>query len=294
MSLLRALVAVVGAASWWAAAGIAQGNLQPVPALTARVTDLTGTLTEVERDSLERSLAALEQTKGAQVAVLLVKTTEPEDIAAYGIRVAEAWQLGRKGTDDGAIVIVALADRRVRIEVGRGLEGAIPDAASARVIREYLTPRFREGDYYGGIRDAVIALTRLINDEPLPAPLTDEPGDHGLEFGGIQAALIAAWFAAMALRAVFGRLPGLARGSVVGMGAGGIAWLVSGLLPLGVIAGVLGLFFGLVGRGGGGWFVGRGGWGGFGGGGWGGTGRRGGGFRGRGGGFAGGGASGKW
>src|SRR5690606_17275962 len=112
-----------------------------------------------------------EKAKGAQLAVLMVATTQPEDIAEYGIRVADAWKIGRAASDDGVILIVAKDDRRVRIEVGQGLEGAIPDAAAARIIREYIAPRFRQGDWYGGIHDATGALAKLINDEPLPPPL---------------------------------------------------------------------------------------------------------------------------
>ena len=265
-----------------AAFGVAAQSDPRVPPLTAHVTDLTGTLDPQQIQTLEDELKALEQSKGSQVAVLIVATTEPEDIAAFGIRVAEAWKLGRAGTDDGVILIVAKNDRRVRIEVGRGLEGAIPDAAAARVIREYLTPRFRAEDYYGGIHDATDALTKLINDEPLPPPLTDER-DNGLDGANrFMPSLVAAWFVAVFLRGLFGRAPTAPRAGIVGLGSGVASWLVSGWLPLGIGVGILGLIFGLLG-GGGGSFAKRGGWGGFGGGGFGG-----------GGGFAGGGASGRW
>ena len=234
------------------------------------------------------------------MAVLLVPTTAPEDIAAYGIRVAEAWKIGRKGTDDGVILIVAVRDHRVRIEVGRGLEGAIPDAAAARVIREYLAPRFRANDYYGGVHDAIGALTSLIRGEPLPPPLTDERGRESALPGRIMPALVVAWFAASFLRRLLGFLPALMRGGLVGLVTGAAAWVVSGLLPLGLAAGILGLLLGLIG-GGGGHFASRGGWSGFGGGGFGGgfgggggSFGGGGGFSGGGGGFAGGGASGNW
>lgn len=233
------------------------------------------------------------------MAVLVVPSTAPEDIAAYGIRVAEAWKIGRKGTDDGVILIVAVQDHRVRIEVGRGLEGAIPDAAAARVIREYIAPRFRANDYFGGIHDAIGALTSLIRDESLPAPLTDER-DHEPDLPGrIMPGLVVAWFAASFLRRLLGFLPALMRGGLVGLVTGAAAWLVSGLLPLAAVAGIIGLVLGLIG-GGGGHFASRGGWGGFGGGfggggfGRGGGGGGGGGFSGGGGGFAGGGASGSW
>ena len=301
---LVTVVALVGAVR--ATSLEAQGNLQAIPPLTARVTDLTGTLNPDQKQTLENELAALEAAKGAQLGVLVVPSTEPEDIAAYGIRVADAWKLGRKGTDDGVILIVALQDRRVRIEVGRGLEGAIPDAAAARVIREYLSPRFREGDYYGGIHDAVGALTTLINDEPLPPPLIDDR-DTGVDATkGIGTAFIAAWFVALFLRGAFGRLPGVVRAGITGAGAGAAAWLASGLVLMGAAGVILGIVLGLFG-GGAGRFARRGGWGGwgdgggfgsggrFGGGGFGGGGRSGGGgFSGGGGGFAGGGASGKW
>ncbi len=278
----------------------AQSDQQPVPPLTAHVTDRTGTLDPRQIQALEAQLTELEQSKGAQVAVLVVPTTAPEDIAAYGIRVAEAWKIGRKGTDDGVILIVAVQDHRVRIEVGRGLEGAIPDAAAARVIREYIAPRFRANDYFGGVHDAIGALTSLIRDESLPAPLTDERDRESDLPGRIMPALVVAWVAASFLRRLLGFLPALVRGGVVGLAAGATAWLVSGLLVLGLAAGIIGLLLGLIGSGGG-HFASRGGWGGFGGGGFsggfggGGFGRGGGGgFSGGGGGFAGGGASGSW
>ncbi|HEU4665363.1 MAG TPA: TPM domain-containing protein [Dokdonella sp.] len=297
MRSLRALAFLAALLAASGAAFAAEGDVKAIPALSARVSDYTGTLDPTQRQSLEDELAALEKAKGAQVGVLIVPTTQPEDIAQYGIRVADAWKLGRKGTDDGVILIVAKGDRRVRIEVGRGLEGAIPDAAAARIIREYVAPRFRDNDYYGGVHDAVGALTKLINDEPLPPPLTEEHGNGGDGGDRFAPAVIAAWFAALFLRGLFGGAPAGVRAPVVGLGAGGIGWLISGLLPLGLGLGVFGLVFGLLGGGGGGGFANRGGWGGFGGGGgWGGGGGGfgGGGFSGGGGGFSGGGASGSW
>lgn len=276
-------------------------NPLPVPPLSDRVTDLTNTLDAQQKQALDGALAALEKSKGAQVGVLIVPTTAPEDIAQFGIRVGDAWKLGRKGSDDGVILIVAKDDRRVRIEVGTGLEGAIPDAAVARIIREYITPRFRANDYFGGLNDAVGVLTKLIDGEPLPPPLTDEHDNrHG---NTIMPALLAAWFAAMFLRGLFGGVSSAPRAGLVGLGSGTVGWLISGLLPLGIGVGVLGLLFGLLGSGGGGGFASRGGFGGFGGGGFGGGGfggggfgggGGGGGFRGGGGGFSGGGASGSW
>ena len=144
-----------------------------VPPLARRVTDLTATLDAAQREALETRLAAIEQRKGAQVAVLIVPSTQPETIEQYAVRVFEQWKLGRKDVDDGVLLLVAKDDRRVRIEVGYGLEGAIPDAAASRIIAEYLTPHFRAGDFAGGIDAAVEVIGRLIDGEALPAPLDD-------------------------------------------------------------------------------------------------------------------------
>ncbi|MGC8736874.1 MAG: TPM domain-containing protein, partial [Dissulfurimicrobium sp.] len=151
------------------AAAYAQG-LQPIPELSARVTDLTGTLSNIQKTELESKLAKLEEKKGSQIAILMVPTTKPEDIASFSIRVAEAWQLGRKGVDDGVLILVAKNDRRARIEVGYGLEGTIPDAVAKRIISEIMAPRFKDGDYYGGLSAAVDALAGFIEGEPLPVP----------------------------------------------------------------------------------------------------------------------------
>jgi len=280
------------------AAHAAEGDPQAIPALKAHVTDLTGTLDAGQVQALEGELAALEQRKGSQLGVLIVPTTQPEDIEQYGIRVGDAWKLGRKGTDDGAILIVAKNDHHVRIEVGRGLEGAIPDAAAARIIREYVTPKFRAGDFAGGIHDATDALTKLIDGEPLPPPLTEDrssaPRQDPLHI------VLFALFAILWARAFFGGIYTVPRGGIVGLAGAGAAWLLSGGVPLIGVLGVIGLIVGLLG-GGGGNFANRGGWGGlpggFGGGSWGGGGfggGGGGGFSGGGGSFGGGGASGSW
>src|SRR5512135_891158 len=169
----RMLLAFLAAIALACAVELFGADLRQIPPLTARVTDTTGTLDAGQKQALESSLAALEQRKGAQLAVLMVPTVKPEEIEQYSIRVVDAWKLGRKNVDDGVLLIIAKEDHRVRIEVGRGLEGAIPDAASARIIREYITPKFRAGDFYGGIVDATDALTRLIDGEPLPPPLAE-------------------------------------------------------------------------------------------------------------------------
>jgi uncharacterized protein len=143
-------------------------DLQPIPVLTERVTDLTSTLAAPERAALDATLAALEQRKGAQVAILLVSTTSPQTIEQYATRAYDAWKLGRKGVDDGVLIFVAKDDHRVRIEVAYGLEGAIPDAAARRIAHDYMSPKFREGDFAGGLAAGVEMLRRLIDEEPLP------------------------------------------------------------------------------------------------------------------------------
>lgn len=292
------LLVLLTALALLAAADAFGADLQAIPPLTARVTDTTGTLDAQQKQSLEATLAALEQRKGSQLAVLIVPTTQPEDIAQYSIRVVDAWKLGRQKVDDGALLIVAKNDHRVRIEVGRGLEGAIPDAANARIIREYIAPKFRAGDFYGGIGDAVGALAKLIDGEDLPPALTDDHSSRGRGSNTIFNMLVAVLFAGVWLRSMFGRLPGAPRAGLVGVICGGVAFFLTGLLAAAIGAGLLGALIGAL-SGGGGGFAGRGGFGGlgggFGGGGFGGGSfGGGGGFSGGGGGFAGGGASGSW
>ena len=143
----------------------------PVPPLKGRVTDLTGTLTAAaDRQTLERSLAAFEARKGSQIAVLMVPSTQPEAIEQYAIRVADQWKVGRKKVDDGLILVVAKNDHKLRIEVGYGLEGAIPDIVAKRVIREAMAPHFVEGDFYGGLRAGTEQLMKLVDGEKLPPP----------------------------------------------------------------------------------------------------------------------------
>ncbi|WP_425481574.1 TPM domain-containing protein, partial [Marilutibacter maris] len=146
----------------WTVPGLAQA-LAPIPPLDSPVVDTTGTLDAATRQSLEARALALQQRKGSQLQVLMVPTTQPEDIAQYAVRVFETWKLGRKGVDDGVLLVVARDDRRVHIEVGYGLEGAIPDATAHRVIQEYLVPRFRAGDFAGGVGEASAALAGLID-----------------------------------------------------------------------------------------------------------------------------------
>ncbi|MEK6662523.1 MAG: YgcG family protein [Pseudomonadota bacterium] len=251
-----------------------------VPPRAARVTDLTQTLSTPQQQALEQKLAALEAQKGSQIAVLIVPTTKPEEIEQYSIRVAEAWKLGRKGIDDGVILLVAKDDRTLRIDVGYGLEGAIPDIAAKRIIEEVITPRFRTGDFYGGIDQGVDRLIGLINGEALPPPKPSSwIGANSFE-NIFPLALFLIFVVGGVLRAIFGRLLGASIASVV---AGIGAWMLIGSLVSALIAGALAFFFILSGISG----IGHGG-------GRGGGGLGGGGFSGGGGGFGGGGASGRW
>jgi uncharacterized protein len=276
----------------WSALGSAD---VAVPPLTSRVTDLTGTLSGGAVARIESKLATLETKKGSQLAVLIVPSTEPEEIEQYGIRVAEAWKLGRKGVDDGAILIVAKNDRRVRIEVGRGLEGALPDAIANRIISEAVTPHFKLGDFDGGVEAGTDKMIAVVDGEPLPEP--DKKWERRGGLGNLLPLLLVVVVVAGAgLRAVFGRMFGsLATGGL----AGGIVWLLSHLLPIGIGAGIVAFLFALLAGGSRGGWTSGGGFGGLGGfgGGFGGRGGGfggGGGFSGGGGGFSGGGASGSW
>jgi uncharacterized protein len=268
--------------------------LQPVPPLETRVTDQTGTLTAAERSALDEKLAAFEARKGAQIAVLVVPTTQPEAIEQYSIRVVDAWKLGREKPDDGALLLIAMQDRALRIEVGRGLEGALTDLVSNRIIDETITPRFREGDFAGGIAAGVDRMIAVVDGEPLPEAEKHWDGPQGV--GGMLPMLFfIVFFASTILRAIFGRALGsVATGGV----AGGIAWLVTQALGLAVGVGLVGLVLSLaLGFGNGGRWSSRPGHGGWTTGGWGGGGfgsRGGGGFGGGGGSFGGGGASGRW
>lgn len=254
----------------------------PVPALSSRVTDLTGTLTAQQQAALESRLAAFEQQKGSQIAVLLVPTTQPETIEQYGIRVAEAWKLGRKGIDDGLIILMATQDRSVRIEVGYGLEGVIPDVVAKRVIEEIMIPHFREGDIPGGIEAGADRLMRLIQGEPLPPPQQKTMHQNSLDTY-LPILFFAAIIVGGLMRMMFGAvLGGLATGGIVGV----IFWLLGASLVFSILLAVVAFIFTLGG--------GRGFHGGGFGGGWGSGGMGGGGFSGGGGGFGGGGASGRW
>ncbi len=272
------------------AAGPAADDLVAVPPLKARVIDLTGTLSRDQAAELEADLARFEKARGSQIAVLLVPSTQPETIEAFSIRVAEAWKLGRKGVDDGILVLVAKNDRKLRIEVGRGLEGAVPDAVAKRIVAEVIGPRFKEGDFHGGLKAGVAKLQAVIGGEALPPPKSASRSDSASM--DLETLFIVGMVIATMLGAVMNRWLGRLGGSTVTSGVvGGLAWLVTGSVLAAIIGTILVFIFVLAfassGRGGG-WS--SGGWGG---GGWSG-GSSDGGFSGGGGDFGGGGASGDW
>lgn len=258
-----------------------------IPSLTARVTDLTNTLTAKQQTTLEQSLSAFEAKKGAQIAVLMVPTTAPETIEQYSLRVVDQWKLGRKKIDDGALLIIAKDDRTLRIEVGYGLEGALNDAVSKRIISETIVPFFKRDNYYAGIKAGINSMMNVINGEPLPKPVRETGSDLADDLGHYFPILsIAVLALGGVLRSTLGRFPGAA---VVGGITTLLAWALIGVTSLAVAVGIFALIFtllsggmGLVYSGNG---SGRGGSGGFG--------SRGG-FGGGGGGFGGGGASGGW
>ena len=271
----------------WAFTAYAQADIPP---LTARVTDLTGTLTAGQRSSLEQTLQEFEAKKGSQIGVLILASTAPETIEQYTLRVAEQWKLGRKNVDDGALLIIAKNDRVMRIEVGYGLEGVLSDAVSKRIISEVITPKFKQGDFFGGISDGIDSMMRVIEGEPLPEPARERGGNVFDLASYVPVIFILALVLGSILRSLLGRLPGaIVTGGVTAL----LAWLFVGAFSIALLAGLLALFStlfgggmaGLVGRHDGGRFGGLNGGGSLGG--------RGG-FRGGGGGFGGGGASGRW
>jgi uncharacterized protein len=283
-ALLRCFATVV---LLWTGVVCAQQPMA-VPPLTARVMDFTATLSAAERSALENRLADLDARKGSQIAVLIVPTVRPEAIEQFALRVVERWKLGRKGVDDGILLLVAKDDREVRIEVGYGLEGAVPDATANRVIDEFLLPRFREADYAGGISAGVDRLIGLVDGEPLPPPQPTRAANIDIE-GLLPLVFVLSLVGGGILRRSLGQFPGAV---VTGVVAGGVTWLFAGVLGIALFMALVGFVVSLTSLGSGGrWSSGsRGGVGGGFGGGLGG----GGGFGGGGGGFGGGGASGHW
>jgi uncharacterized protein len=261
-----------------------------IPPLKARVTDLTATLSAQQRSALEQTLAEFEARKGAQVAVLMVPSTQPETVEQYAVRVEESWKLGRKGIDDGVLLVVAKNDRKLKIEVGYGLEGVLPDAIAKRIIEEDIVPRFKAGDFYGGVRAGADRIMRVIEGEKLPPPRSHAEA-RGASPDVFQWFVIAFFIAAVGgpvVTRLFGRLPGA---GALGGGLAAFAWLVIGSAFLAALIGLLAFVIAILaglGRGsslsgysGSGWSSGGGGF-------------SGGGFSGGGGGSGGGGASGSW
>jgi uncharacterized protein len=282
------------AAFWLALLSLVAAAADPVavPRLEARVTDRTGTLDATSRQRLESRLEAVERSRGAQIAVLLLPTTQPETIEQFGIRLAEAWKIGHKGADNGIIIIVAKNDRKMRIEVGYGLEGPIPDAIAKRIIAERMAPRFKQGDFAGGLIDAVEALDAAIGGPAATtvaagtAAVQAAPADGGaeLEYNGGEQPDWFPWLFGMAigagvLRLMFGLLGSLAAAAI----GGWLGFMVFGSLALAIGAAVLVFLLSFANL-----FSGGGG------GGFGGGSSSGGGFSGGGGSFGGGGASGDW
>lgn len=263
------------------ASGSLRAELVPVPVLQHRVTDLTQTLTPDQQSQLEAKLAGFEQQKGSQIAVLIISSTKPEEIEQYSIRVVDAWKLGRKKQDDGVLLLVAKDDRKMRIEVGYGLEGAIPDLIAKRIISEIMVPSFRQGDFYGGINNAVEQVIRLISGEQLPAPAQSKP-NGGKLWDMLYVVFIGAFVVGGILRAIFGKfVGGVLNGGIIGI----FIWIFGGGLIVAIVLAIIAFFLTFAGA------SGLGHVGGLGGGGYGGSGGWGGGG---GGGFGGGGASGNW
>ena len=265
--------------------GLAYGasDLVAVPPLTGRVVDLSATFDAAQLAQLENRLRTFEDRKGSQIAVLIVPTTQPEAIEQYAIRVADQWKIGRKKIDDGAILVIAKSDHALRIEVGYGLEGALNDATSKRIVADIILPLFKQNDFVGGINAGVDSMIKVIDGELLPAskPLT-VAGDFSDIKQILPVVLVAAVVLGSVMSSILGKVAGaVATGGIIGV----VAWLIAGLALGAVAAGVLGFLFTLMGGGRmmmAGMLMARGG------------GRSGGGFSGGGGGFGGGGASGRW
>ncbi len=282
--LLAALLCLPGAVA------LAEA-LAPIPALDAPVVDTTGTLSAADVSRLQAQALDLQRRKGSQLQILIVPTTAPESIEQYAQRVFDQWKLGRQGVDDGVLLLVAKDDHQARIQTGYGLEGAIPDITAGRVIQEYLVPKFRAGDFAGGLDDATAQLVRLIDGEALPAPMA--PSASGGN-GGDKLFLLV--FLLFFFRGLFGWLPTPVRMALFAGGAGLVAWMVTHAVPWTGLAALVGLVIGALGASTGryardsGW----GGWGGGGGSSGGGWSGGGGGWSGGGGSSGGGGASGSW
>ncbi|MGQ0686060.1 TPM domain-containing protein [Bradyrhizobium sp.] len=251
MKVLRAVVMAL--LLGWVLPAVA---LVAVPQLTGRVVDQTGTLSSGDAAQLTQRLADLERRKGSQIAVLIVPTTDGEPIEQFSLRVAEAWKIGRKKVDDGALLVVAKNDRRLRIEVGYGLEGVLTDVTTKRIIDEAITPKFKSGDFAGGVSDGVNRMIGLINGEKLPEPEPAHWDGSGLT-DAFPFWLALAFVVSGMLRGLLGRLIG---SIATGVFVAGLAWYLVGILSIalgaGALAFVIAMFIDFAsssGRGSGGW-----------------------------------------
>jgi uncharacterized protein len=291
-----------GVRAWLAACGVAAvcaiapaQELTPIPPLEGRVIDHTDTLQAAQRQAMEQHLANVERELGSQIVVLIVPSTLPEDIAAYAQRVGDQWKIGRRNVGDGLLIVVAKNDHKVRIEVAKALEGAVPDLAARQIITETISPAFKRNDYAGGLNAAIDRIAARIKPEGLPAP--DVQGGHPDSGGAFDWSSLAMFFfvgvpiVGAVLTGIFGRKLGAL---LTGGGAGALALLLGAGLLIAGVAGVAALLmvgvFGVGGRGRGGrppiiWGGGGGGYSSGGGGGF---------SSGGGGDFGGGGASGDW
>jgi len=206
-----------------------------IPPLKARVTDLTGTLSQTETTQLEQQLARFEAEKGSQIVVLIIPTTRPESIEQYSIRVAEAWQPGRKGVDDGVLLLVAKNDKALRIETGYGLEGILPDALARRIIDEIIVPQFRQGHFYTGLQAGIERITSVIEGEPLPEPAASDTAGTGLILENFLPFLFIALVLGRMLQNLFGRMAGA---TIMGTITAILAWLISASLAVALLVAV--------------------------------------------------------
>ena len=205
------------------------------------VTDLTSTLNEQQQAALTEKLRALETRKGSQIAVLIVPTTEPETIEQYALRVSDTWKLGRKGVDDGALLVIAKNDRKLRIETRYGLEGPMPDAVAKRIIAEVITPLFKHGDFYGGIDAGVDRMVTVVDGEPLPAPQPQSYNDDSW-LSALPLVILLAFVSGAIFRAIFGRFFGsIIAGGVTGL----VTWVILSVMGVAAIAGILAFMFNL-------------------------------------------------
>jgi uncharacterized protein len=244
--LLSGLLALAAAAPAQAQTQTQTQTFAQIPPLTSPVVDTTGTLTAAEVAQLEQQALALQQRKGSQLQILIVPTARPEAIEQYAQRVFDQWKLGRSGVDDGVLLLVAKDDREVRIQPGYGLEGAIPDITAGRIVQEYLVPKFRVGDFAGGLLDASGQLVRLIEGEPLPEPMTPLGSSDGDKMLPLPIGVFAGFWFAFIVRFMLNGLPRPLRALSLAAVAGGIAWLITFSLLAAAVAAAVGFVIGLI------------------------------------------------